>query len=254
MALGKIVDEHEPRAGALNEMLGISAADVSAAGNVPPEAPTPPSEAESLGAEFRDPEVQDRILNPPVLELDSEVFVTDWVCRRKHVTSAYDTQPPGVCGHPNCSLDVVADFERVQIEKFTLRLAFTDHDVRRRKVWEHVEALRQVFLREMVADNPRAQLEEGWMQRNPRTMDVGASAVATLRKTRETLMYLSGCPWEVVEGLDSMALQVALFRLITAYREWAEERLKKTREAAGSRSGTPPSALNSGGMAGPRTS
>lgn len=254
MALGEIVDEHEPRAGALNEMLGISAADVSGAGNVPPDAPALPSDAESLGAEFRDPEVQDRILNPPVLELDSEVFVCDWVCRRKHVTTAYDSQPPGVCGTANCGLDVILDFERVQIEKFSLRLAFTDFEIRRKKVWEHIEALRQVFLREMVADNPRAQLEEGWMQRNPRTMDVGASAVATLRKTRETLMYLSGCPWEVVEGLDSMALQIALFRLITAYREWAEERLKKSQEAAGSQSGRQPFGLGSAGTAGPHRS
>ncbi len=237
------------RLGQLEAINGITAEDLAAAGNAPGATAVATDDTPTLAERFDDPAVQDAILNPPTLDLESEVPVSDWTCARRHVTTTSGVRPDRCA---TCrDRELVGPDDRIARERYTLRLAFTDHDIRRRKVYEHINALRTVLLREMLHDNPRAQLDAGWIDRNPGTAMVGFAAVATRNKTREVLAYLADCPYDLVDGIASDDLTLAASTLLGIYRDYVEARASKAATTSGAASGQQNSAPGSSATGSP---
>lgn len=233
------------RLGQLEEMTGVTAADAAVAGGATDVATETdvPSEAEDLGARFRDPVVQDAIRNPEELVLESEMYVSDWSCKRCHeVTTTYGYRPH------ECSRCKGRGFEgpddRVQDEQYRLTLAFSNHDIRKRKVYERIEHLRATIVSEMTVDNPGATLEREWLGRHPGTERVGMTSPRTTSVAREVLQYFAQCPQELVEGIGINELTRGIRALLGVYADYMTEAVQKKAERTASASA--PSMRSSG--------
>ncbi|MBD5603535.1 MAG: hypothetical protein IAI48_00340 [Candidatus Eremiobacteraeota bacterium] len=173
-------------------------------------------------AKLRDPAVQFKYIHEEArdggrpelvaLEMRSEVYIVEWEDRNGHRYRQDDR--PDRCPLAECRSSEFTMHERLEDRTVRLPLKFSQIEIHRKKIYEHIEHFALIVRAEMQCRHPEPIMTAKWLSEHRGYVEVGLTAAPTKMVIREICLILGIGDGETIEGLTDASLTAAGLALL----------------------------------------